>query len=90
MTEKVIVTFPTRGSAPPYDVNAGEIIPSAIRSVRAKVGVLPDEKGVRDFLRKKETIGPYATGLEVLVTGAFKGKHLQDVQKLITAHDFKP
>lgn len=87
-TEEIVILFPTHQSAPPYDLDVKEITPSAIRFVRAKVGILPDEEGVQDFLRRKEKIGPYATGLEKLNKGAFKGKHLYELQRIITAPDF--
>jgi hypothetical protein len=89
-TEEIVIPFPTHQNAPTYALDVKEITPSAIRSVRASVGVLPDEEGIQDFLRRKEKIGPYATGLEILHKGEFKGKHLHEVQRVINTPVYNP
>jgi hypothetical protein len=74
-------------SIPPYKdfPVAREISLYKVRFVRAFVGVLPDDEGIRDFLRRKEAIGPFTNGLEQIERGQYKGKRIIDLQVVITS-----
>jgi hypothetical protein len=85
--QRFTVAPPAEETLPPYP--KGTIIPRPIRTgdikcVRGYVGVLPDEEGVRAYLRSKEGVGPYADGDERLEAGSFKGKLLIDLQTLVS------
>jgi hypothetical protein len=86
---------PDEETTPPYPaepITPRRISPADIKYVMAHVGVLPDEEGVRDYLRSKEGIGPYAKGPERLDAGSFKGKQIIDLQTLVASEkvELKP
>lgn len=82
--EQLIVPFPSQETSPPYKGLEHEMIDkSKVRSARAAIGILPDEEGIQDILRRKEGIGVYAGGLEIIERGSFKGKQLYEVQAII-------
>lgn len=84
-TQIISIPFPTYETVPPYRVEPRELDPSKIHSVRANVGILPDEKGIQDLLTGKERIGLYVNGFEVLKRGAFKDKHLYEAQAIVSS-----
>lgn len=86
---------PAEETTPPYPaepLTPRRISPDDIKYVTAHVGVLPDEEGVRDYLRGKEGIGPYAKGPERLDAGSFKGKPIIELQTLVSSEkvELKP
>lgn len=88
--EQLTVSFPSQETSPPYKGLENEVIDkSKVRSLRAAVGVLPDEEGIQDFLRRKAGMGAYAGGLEIVERGSFKGKQLCEVQEVIRTQTIK-
>ena len=82
--ELITVSFPARETSPPYKgVEYGKLDSSKLHGARAALGVLTDDEGIRDFLRRKEGIGPYAGGLELIHTGPLSGKSLYEAQEVI-------
>jgi len=86
-TTDVEVPLPPKETTPPYrnPLDARTIDSSNIRYVKASIGVLPDEEGIRDFLKHKEGIGPYASGREDIKKGAFSGKSLFELQSIASS-----
>jgi hypothetical protein len=83
-TERITVAFNSRETSPPYKgLEHQPLDRFKLHAARAAVGILPDEEGIRDFLRRKREIGPYAGGLELVGTGRLKGKSLYEVQEII-------
>ena len=88
--ELITVSFPARETSPPYKgVEYGQLDRSKLRGARATLGILPDDEGIRDFLRRKEGIGPYAGGLELIMTGPLRGKSLYEAQEVIHSPTIK-
>ncbi|HJT27271.1 MAG TPA: hypothetical protein VJ784_07685 [Pyrinomonadaceae bacterium] len=88
--ELITVSFPARETSPPYKgVEYGQLDRSKLRGARATVGILRDDEGVRDFLRRKEGIGPYAGGLELITIGPLRGKSLYEAQEIIHSPTIK-
>lgn len=85
------VTFPSRETSPPYKdpLEFKMIAQPKVRFARAVLGVLPDEEGVQGFLDRKERIGPYADGVEMMESGAYKGKRLIEIQSLALSPKIK-
>jgi hypothetical protein len=83
-TEALIIKFPRQETMPPYrdKLERIEINADNIKNVRAAVGILPDEDGVRDLLKHKP-IGPFVYGREEIMKGSFKGKRLIDLQTIV-------
>jgi hypothetical protein len=81
--DPIILSFPAKETSPPYKGWGYETLDkSTLRTVRAAIGILPDDEGVRDFLRCKEGIGPYARGNELLENGPHTGQTLYEAQEL--------
>ena len=70
-------TMPPYGDTP----TRRKIDPDRLQFVRASVGVLPDDEGVRDLLRRKP-FGPWVNGVEELIQGPFKSKRIIDLQRV--------
>ena len=88
--ERIIVPFSAHETSPPYKgLEYQSFDRSKLHAVRAAVGMLPDDEGIRDFLRRKEGIGPYASGLELVVNGRLKGKSLYEIQEIIQSPTIK-
>lgn len=86
--QRFTVPPPVEETMPPYLTDRFEPRPIStgnLKYARAFIGVLPDEEGVRDYLRRKEGIGPYARGDERLEAGSFKGKHIINLQTLVSS-----
>jgi hypothetical protein len=87
--EKYTLTIPLRSTIPPYRKNREQarekqIDHSQIRTLKVSVGVLPDDEGIRDLLRRK-TFGPFSNGGDVLAKGSLKGKSLIEAQAIVNA-----
>lgn len=80
LTSLVSETMPPYGETP----RPRKIEPDRLQFVRASVGVLPDDEGVRDLLRRKP-FGPWVSGVEELMQGPFKGKRILDLQRVYTS-----
>lgn len=89
-TEALIVQFPRQETMPPYGDKPEriEINANNIKHVRAAVGILPDEDGVRDLLERKP-MGPFVYGLEEMMKGSFKGSRLIDLQTIVYSEILK-
>jgi hypothetical protein len=89
-TEAIIVKLPMQESMPPYGDTPKRISIDAnnIKQVRAAIGILPDEDGVRDLLKRKP-MGPFVNGREEMMKGSFKGKRLIDLQTVIYSEMLK-
>lgn len=87
-TELITINVPLSETMPPYPgVPVSKPIDlTKVKYVRASVGVLLDEEGVRDFLQKKIGIGPYTNGLDPITKGTFKGKRVVDMQVVISSN----
>jgi len=84
--EQITLAFPAKETSPPYKFPEFETLDRGkIRAVRAAVGLLPDDEGIRDFLRRKQGIGiePNAGGLELVRKGPHQGKSLYEVQEIV-------
>lgn len=82
--EQLIVSFPARETSPPYKGLEFEALDNAkLRGVRAAIGILPDDEGIRHFLNRKQGIGPYVAGIELVESGPHKGKSLYEVQTIV-------
>ena len=82
--EEIVLSFPAKETSPPYQGLEYETLDKGkIRGVRATIGILPDDEGIRDFLRRKQGIGPYAGGIELIQRGSLNGKSLYEVQQII-------
>jgi hypothetical protein len=84
--EQITIAFPAKETSPPYKgVEFERFDRTKFRGVRAAVGVLPDDEGIRDFLRRKQGrgIGPNAGGMELVQKGPHKGKSLYEVQEIV-------
>jgi hypothetical protein len=83
--EQITLAFPAKETSPPYKgVEFEKIDTGKIRAVRAAVGLLPDDEGIRDFLGRKQARGiePNAGGLELIQKGPHTGKSLYEVQEI--------
>lgn len=88
--ELITVMFPARETSPPYKgLEYEKLDRSKLLGARAALGILPDDEGIRDFLRRKEGIGPYAGGLELIDRGALSGKSLYEAQEVIHSPTIK-
>jgi hypothetical protein len=84
--ERITLAFPAKETSPPYKGVEFETFDRArIRAVRAAVGLLPNDEGIRDFLRRKQARGiePNAGGLELIQKGPHQGKSLYEVQEIV-------
>lgn len=84
--QPITVSFPAKETSPPYKGYDFEPLDKTkLQAVRAVFGVLTDDEGVQDFVRRKEAIGigPNAHGLELIHKGPFKGRSLIDVQEIV-------
>ena len=84
--EKITLSFPAKETSPPYKGVEFETLDTGkIRAVRAAVGLLPDDEGIRDFLRRKQVRGiePNAHGVELVQKGPHQGKSLYEVQEIV-------
>lgn len=84
--EQITLAFPAKETSPPYKSPEFETLDTGkIRAVRAAVGLLPDDEGIRDFLRRKQSRGiePNAGGLELVQKGPHKGKSLYELQEIL-------
>ena len=85
--EQVTVTFPAKETIPPYKTTPLDhvrIDTAKLSAVRATIGMLPNDEGVQDYFRRRESIGrPYASAHHVLDEGPLKGKELREVQEII-------
>ena len=89
-TERIMVSFSARETSPPYKGLEYQPLDRAkLHAARAAVGIVPDEEGIQDFLRRKQGIGSYAGGLELITKGPLKGKSLYEVQKIIRSPTIK-
>ena len=90
--EQITLAFPAKETSPPYKSPEFETLDRGkIRSVRAAVGLLPDDEGIRDFLRRKQGRGiePNASGLELVQEGPHKGKSLYEIQEILCTPTLK-
>lgn len=80
------VSLPLSETMPPYGDNPQrkQIDPSRLQFVRATVGVLPYDEGIRDLLQRKR-FGPFVNGVEELMQGSFKNKRIIDLQRVYTS-----
>lgn len=84
--EQITLAFPAKETSPSYKAPEFERLDrDKIRSVRAEVGILADDEGVRDFILRKQGrgSGPNASGLEPLRKGPYQGKSLYEVQEIV-------
>ena len=89
-TERITVSFSARETSPPYKGLEYQPLDRAkLHAARAAIGILPDEEGIQDFLRRKQGIGSYAGGLELVTKGPLKGKSLYEVQEIIRSPTIK-
>jgi hypothetical protein len=86
-TEKFVLTLPLRLTIPPYGETpqreVKELDSTKIKSLKVSIGLLPDDEGVRDLIQRKPN-GPYSKGGERILTGAFKGRGLSDLQTIVS------
>jgi hypothetical protein len=87
--EKYILAIPLCATIPPFrksreQTEEKQIDHTKIRTIQVSVGILPDDEGVRDLLRRK-TFGQFSNGGEVLAKGSMKGKSLLEVQAIVVA-----
>jgi hypothetical protein len=88
--ERMMVPFSARETSPPNKgLEHQPLDKSKLHAARAAVGILPDDEGIQDFLRRKQGIGSYAGGLELISKGPLKGKSLYEVQKIIRSATIK-
>ena len=90
--EQITLAFPAKETSPPYKgVEFERLDTGKIRAVRAAVGILPDDEGVRDYLLRKQGRGlePNAHGLELVHKGPHKGKSLREVQEIVWTQTLK-
>lgn len=84
--EQITLAFPAKETSPPYKFPEHETIDRGrIRAVRAAVGILSDDEGIRDFVRRKQARGmePNAHGLNLVQKGPHQGKSLYEVQEIV-------
>ena len=90
--EKYVLPLPLRETIPPYQARVTDtprpIDASKIETVKIRVGVLPDDEGIRDLLAPKAS-KPYFDGFldggEIIEKGRSKGKMLLETQSILTA-----
>lgn len=87
--EKYTLTLPLRSTIPPHrrsreKPEEEQIDHTKIRTIKLSVGVLTDDEGMRDLLRRK-TFGTFSNGGEVLTKGSLKGKSLLEAQAIVNA-----
>lgn len=87
--ETYALALPLHSTIPPYRERLAQsearlIAHTKLKALKVSIGILPDDEGVRDLLRRK-TFGPFATGGELIAKGQFKGEALMDVQTIISA-----
>jgi hypothetical protein len=89
-SETFTIGFPLKETIPPYgETPERHIIDhTKIKFIKASIGILPDDEGVRDILEHKPA-GPFVYGLEKIMKGSYKGKHLIDLQTIISAPSIK-
>jgi hypothetical protein len=86
VSKALSLAFPVKETIPPYGdtpKNRRLVDRASVKSIRACVGVIPDDEGVRDLLDRKRSRFVY--GLERLMRGSFKGKNLLELQTVITS-----
>jgi hypothetical protein len=83
-TEKFTIRFPLLETMPPYGKHpTRQIIRlSETKHFQAFIGILPDEEGITNLLHRKPA-GPFIHGLEQIKIGAFKDKHLIELQTVV-------
>jgi hypothetical protein len=88
--ERYSMNIPTEETMPPYGESLGRnrIDHKVIRSIKATVGILPDEAGIRDLIKRKAA-GPFVNGLEEVIKGSFEGKRLIALQELFSSPSIK-
>jgi hypothetical protein len=85
--EEFILKTPFEETKPPYGrtPNKRPIQLSEVQHIIARLGVFPDESGVRGELVNDSC----CTGLETTESGLFKGKPLFEIQKVISSEKIK-
>jgi len=94
--EKYTLQLPLRSTVPPYGKSIAQtnrpIDQDKIKTVKAYVGVLPGDEGIREIAQRKPLKQfsdafkeGEANGHERVARGAFKGKALADAQSIVSA-----
>jgi hypothetical protein len=80
-SERISIKIPIKETMPPYgtELERMAIDHKNIKFVRAVVGLVPDEEGIREVFEHKVVPGS-VTGAEEIMKGSFKGKRLIDLQ----------
>jgi hypothetical protein len=88
-TQRFTLAPPGRATIPPYEPSyTPKVIDlNKIRFARVRVGILPDDEGVRDFALRKNNINAYSYGIEVLSVGALKEKRIVDIQTVVSSNE---
>jgi hypothetical protein len=85
--EEVLLKAPLSETEPPWRemLTPRNIDLTRLQSLELKVGVLPDEPGVRQAFAAERS----PTGLEIVKNGSFKGKPLFEIQSIVSSDKVK-
>jgi hypothetical protein len=82
--EIITIKIPTQESMPPYgtEMKRGLINSEKIKYIKAVVGMISEDEGVKDILTYKSE-GSFISGAEMIMRGSFKGENLINLQTLL-------
>lgn len=84
-TEKFFIGLPAEETMPPYltTPTPRQINLEKIKRIKAAIGFLDEDDGVRDLVQHKRDASTHTYGLERLEKGVSSGKQIYELQKII-------